>query len=500
MVQTYKMFIGGKWVSAASGETFDVLNPANNKILARAAKGSAEDVDAAVDAARDSFNKGVWSRKTPAERAQILWKLADLVEKNTKPLAKLESQNQGKSIKYARDSDLPLVVDNIRFFAGASRMLDGKAAANYSGLGTSFVRREPLGVVAGIVPWNYPLLIAVWKLAPALAAGNSVIMKPASYTPLTLLELAKLADKAGVPKGVLNVITGSGEDVGSPLAGHKNIDMVAFTGDTETGKKIMELASPNVTRVHLELGGKAPMIVLKDADVPTAADGAVTGGYWNTGQDCTAVTRVLVHESIEKAMVKKMTEFAMKNFRLGDPSKETTDLGPLVSLKHRERVEGYVKSGIDEGAKVITGGKSPNGKEFSKGAFYEPTILTNVKQHHKVCQEEIFGPVLTVQSFNTVDQAINMGNDVAFGLASSVWGKDINACMKVAAELQFGTVWINDHGILTSEMPHGGYKLSGFGRDLSMYSFDEYTNVKHVYVDATGIGEKEWHAAVHKMR
>jgi len=500
MAQSYKMYVDGKWVGAESGATMDVVNPANGKVFATAPKGDEKDVDAAVDAAREAFDKGIWSSKTPAERSTVLWRFADMIEQNAASLAGLESMNQGKSIRYARDSDLPLVIDNVRFFAAAARMLNGKAAAEYSGLGTSFIRREPLGVVGAIVPWNYPLLIAAWKIGPALAAGNSLVLKPASYTPLTALELAKLAKKAGIPDGVFNVITGPGEAVGAALASHMGVDMIAFTGDTETGKKIMEYGTRNVKRVHLELGGKAPMVVLPDADVFTAADGAVTGGFWNTGQDCTAVTRVLVPKESHDKLVKAMIELARKNFRLGDPLKETTDLGPLVSFKHRERVEGYVKIGSQEGAECVIGGRRPSGKEFSSGAFFEPTILTKAKQRFRVCKEEIFGPVMTVQTYNGIDDAISQANDVRYGLSSSVWGKDINACMKIAAKLKFGTVWINDHGILTSEMPHGGYKQSGFGKDLSLYSFDEYTNVKHVYVDQLGPGEKPWHGAVHKMK
>lgn len=499
MVQTQKMFIGGSWVDSASGNTIDVVNPANGSLLAKVPKGNKADVDAAVDAARDSFNSGAWSNKTPAERANILWKFADLIEQNALALAKLESMNQGKSFRYARDSDLPLVIDNIRFFAAAARMLEGKAGAEYSGLGTSFVRREPLGVVGAIVPWNYPLLIAAWKIGPALAAGNSLILKPASYTPLTALELAKLGKKAGIPDGTFNVITGSGEEAGAKLASHLDVDMIAFTGDTETGKKIMEYATRNVKRTHLELGGKAPMIILPDADTFTVADGAITGGFWNTGQDCTAVTRVIVSKEQHDKIVKTMADLTKKNFRLGDPRKETTDLGPLVSFKHRERVEGYVNLGCKEGAECFIGGKRPSGKEFTKGAFFEPTILTKAKQHFRVCKEEIFGPVITVQTYDNINDAIAQANNVKYGLASSVWGKDITQCMKVAAKLQFGTVWINDHGILTSEMPHGGYKQSGFGKDLSLYSFDEYTNVKHVYIDALGPGEKPWHGAIHRI-
>ncbi|MBI4150223.1 aminobutyraldehyde dehydrogenase [Candidatus Woesearchaeota archaeon] len=495
----YQMFIDGKWVDSQSKETLDIVNPATSDVLASVPKGNKEDVNAAVDAARRAFNKGVWSKKTPAERATILWKLADLLEERLLDFATLESMNQGRSIKFSRDADMPVIVDNLRFFAGAARMLEGKAAAEYAGTGTSFVRREPIGVVAGIVPWNYPLLIAVWKLAPALAAGNSIVLKPASYTPLTLLELAKLVQKTGVPDGVVNVLTGTGETVGAALAEHRDVDMISFTGDTSTGKQIMATAAKSVKRVHLELGGKAPCIVLPDADLFTVADGIVTAGFWNSGQDCTAATRVFVPREHHDSVVKKMVELTKKNFRLGSPLKPTTDLGPLVSFRHRERVAGYVKAGMQEGAKVVVGGKQPASREFSRGAFFEPTIMTDAKQHHRICREEIFGPVIAVQTYTDLDQAIKEANDVPYGLSASVWGKDIRACMKVANELQFGTVWINDHGILTSEMPHGGYKQSGFGKDLSLYSLDYYTNIKHVYVDMLGPGEKSWHGAVHKM-
>ncbi len=494
-----QMFINGRWVDAHHKETLDIINPATSDVLSSVPKGDKEDVNAAVEAARSSFAKGVWSRKTPAERAGVLWKLADLLESRLNEFAALESMNQGRSLRFSREADMPIIVDNLRFFAGAARMLEGKAAAEYAGTGTSLIRREPIGVVAGIVPWNYPLLIAVWKLAPALAAGNSIVLKPASYTPLTMLELAKLAEKAGVPAGVLNVVTGTGESVGTPLVEHRQVDMISFTGDTATGKRIMESAAKGIKRLHLELGGKAPCIMLPDADLFTVADGVTTAGFWNSGQDCTAATRLFVPKEHHDAVVRKMVELTRKNFRLGNPLKPSTDLGPLISFRHRERVAGYVKAGVQEGAKIAVGGKEPAGREFSRGAFFEPTIMTDAKQHHRICREEIFGPVIAVQTYTDLDQAIKDANDVPYGLSASVWGKDIRNCMKVANELQFGTVWINDHGILTSEMPHGGFKQSGFGKDLSLYSLDEYTNVKHVYVDMLGPGEKSWHGAVHKM-
>ena len=495
-VKNYKMFINGEWVDSHSGKTFDVINPANSQVIARVPEGTKEDVRKAIDSARKAFDSGIWSKKLPGERASILMKLADLVEQNAEFFSRLESLNVGKTIKYSKDSDLPFIIDNLRFFAGVSRTLDGKSAAEYSGMGTSIIRREPIGVVAAIVPWNYPLYIGVWKIAPALAAGNTLIVKPSSQTPLTVLEFAKLVEKAGVPKGVFNVVTGPGEVVGEELAKSTKVDMLALTGDTKTGKRIMQLASANVKRLHLELGGKAPLIVLEDANLEAAAEGAVVGGFWNTGQDCTAVTRVYVPERLHDKFVQMLVE-RTKKFRIGDPMGKNTDMGPLISEKQRERVEGYVKSGLKEGAKIAIGGKRPKGKEFDKGYFFEPTILVNVQQHMKVCQEEIFGPVLSVIKYKTVDEVIKKANDVIYGLAASVWGKDITECFKVANSLNFGTVWINEHGILTSEMPHGGFKQSGFGKDLSIYAFEEFTRIKHVYVDLTKMTRKPWHYTVY---
>ena len=487
------MYINGEWVNSESEETFDVINPATEQLIAKVPKGTREDAKKAIDAAKRAFDKGVWSSKTPAERANVIWKLADWVQENADSLAKLESINVGKTIKYSKYSDLPFIIDNLRFFAGCARMLEGKSAAEYSGMGTSIIRREPLGVVAAIVPWNYPLYIAVWKIAPALAAGNSIVIKPASYTPLTLLEFTEMVEKAGVPKGVFNVVTGPGEIIGTELASNKNVDMIALTGDITTGKKIMQMASGNIKRVHLELGGKAPLIVLPDADVETVAQGAVVGGFWNTGQDCTAVTRVIVHEDMYDKIVQRMAE-KTKKFRIGNPLDKTTDMGPLVSARQRDRVEGFVKNGLEEGAKIAAGGKRPS--HLKKGFFFEPTIMKDTTQDMTVCRDEIFGPVIAVYSYEKLSDAINDANDVDYGLTASVYGKDITTCMKVANKLNFGTVWINEHGILASEMPHGGFKQSGFGKDLSLYSFEEYTRLKHIYVDLTGEAVKSWHYTV----
>lgn len=488
------MWINGKYVNSVANKTFDVINPFTEKVIAKVAKGDERDANKAVKAARKAFDSGMWSNKTPFERGKCLWKLADLVEKNVDFLAELEAKNQGKTIKYAKESDFFFIVDNLRFFAGASRMLEGKAAAEYSGMGTSMIKREPLGVVAGIVPWNYPLLLAVWKLGPALATGNTIVMKPASNTPLTLLELAKLTKEAGIPDGVFNVITGPGAIIGDALAKHEDVNMIALTGETETGKELMRLAAENLKKVHLELGGKAPAVVLPDADLKVASEGITVGSFWNSGQDCTAITRVLVHEKHHDKLAKMIAERA-KKFRLGNQLDLNTDMGPLVSAKQRERIEKYVKIGVEEGAKIICGGKRP--AKLKKGFFFEPTVLTNVQQNMKVWKEEIFGPVLCITKYKTVGDAVKKANDTKYGLAASVWGKDITTAMKVASQIKAGTVWINEHGILCSEMPHGGYKQSGFGKDLSLYALEEYTQIKHVYVDQTGLARKPWHYTVY---
>lgn len=488
----YKMYINGEWRNAESGKTHEVINPGTEEVIAEVPLGSEEDARAAIDAARSSFDKETWSSKTPGERANVLLKIADMLERNAQQIAELESMNQGKTIRYSKESDMPFIIDNLRFFAGAARMLEGKASSEYTGLGTSIIRREPVGVVGAIVPWNYPLSIAVWKIAPALAAGNSVVIKPASLTPLTLLEFARMVDRAGVPEGVLNVVTGPGEIIGSELARSEKVDMISLTGDTSTGKEIMKLASSNVKKVHLELGGKAPMIIYEDSDIETAVQGAMAGGFFNNGQDCTAATRIIVQESIYYRFAKALAD-RVKTIRIGDQMDIRTDMGPMVSMRHLERVEGYIQEGKKEGAKLMAGGGRPNMK---KGFFIEPTIFADATPAMKICQEEIFGPVLALMKFSTMEEAIQIANGVVYGLASSVFTRDITKAIKTANKLRFGTVWINDHGVLASEMPHGGFKQSGFGKDLSLYAMDEYTNIKHVYIDTTGAARKPWYYTV----
>ena len=496
-IPPYQMFVNGEWVSAESLATYDVINPATTQVIAKVPKGGVDDAKKAVDAAREAFDKGRWPRMSPAERAAIILKLADLVEQNIDRLALLETLHQGKPIKLSRDSDFPFAIDNIRFFAGAARCLEGKASTEYNGVGTSIIRRESVGVVVTVTPWNYPFMMLAWKAVPALAAGNTVIIKPASVTPLTTIEFAKLTEKAGFPKGVVNVLTGPGATVGEALVTHPDVDIVGLTGDTVTGRRIMELASGSVKRVQLELGGKAPFIVFEDANLEAAAEGAVVGGYVNSGQDCTAATRLYVQESVYDKFIKMVVE-RVKKIKLGDTQKRETDLGPLVSEPQRKKVEEMVASGVKEGAKLLTGGRRPSlPSPFDKGFYYEPTVFGNAKQEMRIVQQEIFGPVLTALSFKTMEEAIEKSNDIIYGLASSVWTMDIFKAMKVATQLKFGCVWINDHLPLVSEMPHGGYKQSGFGKDMSLYTFDDYTDVKHVYVDLTNDSRKPWHYTVY---
>ncbi len=494
------MFIDGQWLPSVSKRTDALINPADETVIARVPRGNEQDVDRAVKAARRAFEHD-WRFTTAAERGALLWKLADLIEHNLTELAQWESRNTGKSIRYATESDLPLIIDNLRYFAGAARCLEGKSFGEYANfeedgrrkpLGSSWIRREPLGVIGAIVPWNYPLLIAVWKIGPAIAAGNTVVMKPASMTPVSLLKLAALAQEAGFPKGVLNVVTGPGEVVGEALAAHKDVNMICLTGNVATGASLMGRAAENMKRVHLELGGKAPQVILEDADLEAAARGAAAGAFWNTGQDCTAIARVYIHEKQHDTFLKLLLR-EVKKFVVGNPAEASTDLGPLVSAAHRDRVEHFIQRG-KKVARLVCGGK----RVGEKGFFIEPTIFTDVLHDSELCQEEIFGPVLSIFRYKKLDDAIKKANDTVYGLAASVWGKDMTTLVRVANELRFGTVWINEHGVLVSEMPHGGFKQSGFGKDLSLYSLEEFTQIKHIYVDQTGKAKKPWHSIIYQ--
>ena len=467
---TFQNFVGGKWVDAADGGTAEIINPSTGDTIGEVPNGTQADVDRAVDAAKAALPE--WLETTPGERAEALLKLADALDANTEELALLESQNVGKPVPAARD-EIPVASDNIRFFAGAARLLEGRAAGEYMRGYTSMIRREPVGIVGQIAPWNYPLMMAVWKIAPALAAGNVVVLKPSEQTPLTTLRMAQLAGEI-FPAGVLNVITGDGEPVGAGIVRHPDVRMVSLTGDVATGKEVARAAADNLKRVHLELGGKAPVVVFDDADPAAVAEGIKVAGYWNSGQDCTAASRVMAGPAIYDKLLDELVP-AVESLQVGDPAtSDDVEMGPVISKSQQERVFGFLERASS--AKVLTGG----GSNGDRGFFVQPTVITEVGQEDEIVQKEVFGPVVTVQRFADDDQALAWANDVPYGLSASVWTRDIGRALNAARKLQFGTVWINDHIPLVSEMPHGGYKQSGYGKDLSAYSLEDYTQIKHV--------------------
>ena len=466
-------FIGGEFVDPAEGQVEDVLNPATGEVIAQAPLSSAEDVDRAVASAREAFAK--WSVTTPRTRSEALLKLADAIEEHGEELADIESADAGKPRQAFVDEELGMCADNLRFFAGAARNLEGKAAGEYVEGFTSMVRREPAGVVGQITPWNYPLMMAIWKIGPALAAGCTSVLKPAENTPLSTFKLAELAGEI-FPAGVLNVIGGHGDPAGARLVTHPDVDMVSLTGSPETGKWIAKAASETLKRVHLELGGKAPVIIFDDADLDAVREWIPATALFNAGQDCTAATRILASARVYDDVVSGLSEEA-RGYKMGDLNDPETNLGPVISARQRERIEGFIERKPGH-AEVVTGGREPE----LPGFFYEPTVVANLQQDDEMIQDEIFGPVMTVQRFDDEAKAIEWANGTRYGLAASVWTRDVARALRVANAIRFGAVWINNHITMASEMPHGGYKQSGYGKDMSMYSLEDYTEVKHVMV------------------
>ena len=486
------VIVDGKSRPGTSGARGQVVNPANDEVIADYEYAGAEDVDAAVRAARSAYTD--WSTAAPVERSEALRALADRMQSRSEEYVAAETAQAGKPLRLSREFDVPGSIDNAAFFSGVARNLEGKASAEWDGDHTSIIRREPLGVVGSIAPWNYPLQMAMWKVLPAIAAGNTIVLKPAEITPTTTVMLAEDCMAAGIPAGVVNVVAGAGPVAGEALMSHPDVNMVSFTGSTAVGQRVMELATATLKRVHLELGGKAPFLVFDDADLDAAVQGAAAGALINTGQDCTAATRAYVQRPLYDSFVEAVSEL-FSRVVIGDPLDDSTDIGPLISRRQQDRVAGFVDRARADGATVRAGGHIPTG-DLAKGAFYPATVITDAAQTSEIVQAEVFGPVLVVLPFDSDDEGITLANDTPYGLAASAWSTDVFRTLRAQREMQAGCVWINDHIPIVSEMPHGGYKQSGFGKDMSTYSLEEYTQIKHVSMDITGTARKEWHRTI----
>ncbi|WP_209123654.1 betaine-aldehyde dehydrogenase [Alkalihalobacillus sp. BA299] len=474
-----KMFINGEWVNSHTKEVREIINPFNQEVIAKVTEGDHEDAQYAITAARAAFDNGEWTNTPASERGKMVLQVAQIIERDKDELAKLETLDTGKTI-IESEADMNDIAEVFRYFAGLADKDGGEIIASPIPDSKSRIVREPIGVCGQITPWNYPLLQAAWKIAPALAAGNTIIIKPSEITPLTTIKVVELMEEVGFPKGVVNLVLGSGPTVGNELAVNQDVDLISFTGGIDTGKKIMRAASTNVKKIALELGGKNPNIVFADADFDTAVDQALNAVFFHGGQVCSAGARLLVEDSIHDPFVEALVE-RVKRIKLGNGFDEGTQSGPLISAEHREKVEKYVEIGQAEGAKLVIGGHRPSEPELQKGFFYSPTIFTDCKVDMRIVQEEVFGPVLTVERFNSEEEVIQLANDTIYGLAGAVWTKDIAKAERVVGKLRMGTVWINDYHPYFAQAPWGGYKQSGFGRELGKIGLEEYTEVKHVF-------------------